>query len=384
MARYKPAPISGGLWSPGVLVLLALMLVGLCFGIARFYKGIGYVSNLTNAYPWGLWVAVDIAAGVALAAGGFVTVFLVHITGRDYYKPIVRPALLTALLGYTVVALGLLVDVGRYWAMWHPLVYWQPNSVLFEIAICVSIYLVVLYHEFLPIIVERYHKTAPFLEYLVLPIKKIMPLLLVCGVVLSCFHQSGLGTLMLIAPTKVHPLWYSPYLPLMFILSAIAVGFPMVVFETVIAANTLKRESDIKLFGALSWHTLFLLGIYMALKIWDMIERGTTSYLLDGSVESNAFMVEVIAGVIIPWLLLWLPQIRRSRRGVFMACSLIVGGVIFNRINVFLVAYSPPFGGHTYYPAIGEIAISAGLIASIMFFYRLGVALFPLLESRTP
>jgi len=153
---HHPYPLKMKFWTPGVLVLLAFMAAGAVAVIARYTGGIGYVSNLSTARPWGLWIGIDVASGVALTAGGFTTAFVAHIAGRHLFEPVVRPALLTAMLGYTFVVLGLLVDIGRSWAIWKPMVYWNFNSVLFEVAMCVMLYLNVLYIEFIPIVVEQF------------------------------------------------------------------------------------------------------------------------------------------------------------------------------------------------------------------------------------
>ena len=212
----------------------------------------------TNQYPWGIWIAIDVASGVALAAGGFTTAALVDIFGTAAATTAcVRPALLTAMLGYTFVVIGLLADLGRYYNVWHPMLptMWQGNSVLFEVGICVMIYLTVLYIEFLPIVVERFNGRVALpgpLRHLQplrsraaasrrpMPARASSSLFIIAGVVLSCLHQSSLGTLMVIAPTKMHPLWYTPISPLLFLLSAIAVGFPMVIFESLLAARSFR------------------------------------------------------------------------------------------------------------------------------------------------
>ena len=137
----KPAPVEAKFWTPGVMVMVALMVTGFVFVIFRYRGGLAAVTNLDTAYPWGLWIGIDVATGVALAAGGFTTAALGHIFGRYQYEAVTRPALLTAVLGYNVVVLGLFVDVGRSWAMWKPIVHWQPNSVLFEVAMCVMIFI---------------------------------------------------------------------------------------------------------------------------------------------------------------------------------------------------------------------------------------------------
>ncbi len=392
---HHAAPIEAKFWTPGVVVLAVLMAAGAAAIAARFIGGIGYVSNLTTARPWGLWIGVDVASGVALAAGGFTTAFLAHIIGRHYYEAVVRPALLTAVLGYTFVVLGLLVDIGRSWAIWKPLLYWNPTSVLFEVAMCVMLYLNVLYLEFLPIVVERFkgRVNLPWpltvlngpvdgllkLADTILP--RIMWIFIIAGVVLSCMHQSSLGSLMLIAPTKLHPLWYTPMLPLLFLTSAIAVGYPMVVFEATLATTSLKLDGEMKILTPLTRITIFLLGLYLALKVGDMVVRGTYVYLLDFTAQTNAFIIEVLFGVIVPWLMLLSPQLRRSRQALFIACTMIVGGVLVNRINVFVVGYRPPISEANYFPAIGEVLVTVGLIAALMFVYRFIVTYLPVLNK---
>jgi Ni/Fe-hydrogenase subunit HybB-like protein len=370
------------------------MAAGAAAVLARFIGGIGYVSNLSTARPWGIWIGVDVASGVALAAGGFTTAFLAHILGRHYYEPVARPALLTAMLGYTFVVLGLIVDIGRSWAIWKPMVYWNFHSVLFEVAMCVMFYLNVLYIEFIPIVVERFkgrvnlpgplsalNGVTEFLLGLADTIlSKLMWLFIIAGVVLSCMHQSSLGSLMLIAPTKLHPLWYTPILPLLFLTSAIAVGYPMVVFETTLATTSLKLDSEMKVLSPLTRITIFLLGVYLALKIGDMVIRGTYVYLLDGTAQTNSFLVEMILGVVVPWIMLLAPAVRSSRRGLFIAATLIVGGVLLNRVNVFVVGYRPPVSENYYFPSVTEILITVGFIAGLMFLYRFLVTYLPVLN----
>ena len=392
----KATPLNKKFWTPGVWVMLCFMITGSIAVVARFTGGIGYVSNLSNARPWGLWVGVDVATGVALAAGGFTTAALAHILGRHTYEPVTRPALLTAALGYTFVVLGLLVDIGRSWAIWKPIFNWNTNSVLFEVAMCVMIYLNVLYIEFFPIISEQFKGKVnlPGLlsglngpGELILSIgdavlDKIMWIFIILGVVLSCMHQSSLGSLMLVAPTKLHPLWYTPMLPLMFLLSAIAVGYPMVVFETTIATSSFKLDSEMKILSPLIRNTIFLLGLYMILKVVDMLVRGSWVYLLDGTSQTNSFLVELVIGVMLPWFMLLSSKVRNSRAGIFTAACLIVGGVIINRINVFIVGFKPPISEGSYFPAIGELLVTFGLIAALMFIYRLAVTFLPVLPGQ--
>ena len=387
-------PVQTKFWTPGVLVLAVFMAAGAAAVLARFIGGIGYVSNLSTARPWGIWIGVDVASGVALAAGGFTTAFLAHILGRHYYEPVARPALLTAMLGYTFVVLGLIVDIGRSWAIWKPMVYWNFHSVLFEVAMCVMFYVNVLYIEFIPIVVERFkgRVTLPgplsalnglaetLLGLADTILSKWMWFFIIAGVVLSCMHQSSLGSLMLIAPTKLHPLWYTPILPLLFLSSAIAIGYPMVVFETTLATTSLKLDPEMQILSPLTRITIFLLGTYLALKIGDMVIRETYVYLLDGTAQTNSFLVEMIFGVIVPWVMLLSPAVRRSRSLLFSACTLIVGGVLLNRINVFVVGYRPPVSENYYFPSVTEILITVGFIAGLMFLYRFFITYLPVLN----
>ncbi len=390
------APVQDKFLTPGVMILLSLMFVGFAFAVVRFLTGIGGVANLNNQFPWGLWVAVDVATGVALAAGGFTTGAIAYVFNRDQYHVVIRPALLTAMLGYTFVVLGLLVDIGRYWNITSPIFNHNGNSVLFEVAMCVMIYLHVLYIEFIPIVVERFQGQVdlpgplaalnPLVEKILAIadkiLGKVMFIFIIAGIVLSCLHQSSLGTLMLIAPYKVHPLWYTPILPLLFLLSAFAAGYPMVTFESIVVAKSFGREPEMEVLTPLAKYMPVLMGLYLVVKIGDMLARGTYTYLLDNSVQSNSFIVEVLFGVVLPFTLLLFRKVRRSPGLLFFASTLFVLGILVNRINVFLVSYTPPYIIDSYFPAVGEIFITVGLIAALMFLYRVFVFIFPVLGSE--
>jgi octaheme c-type cytochrome (tetrathionate reductase family) len=392
----QAAPLQEKFLTPGVMVMLALMAIGGAFTLVRFGFGIGYVSNLNNQFPWGIWVAVDVATGVALAAGGFTTGLIAYIFNRDQYHAVIRPALLTAMLGYTFVVLGLLVDIGRYWNITSPIFNHNPNSVLFEVAMCVMIYLHVLYIEFIPVVIERFKGKAAlpgFLKLLNQPLEKamaiaeralskVMFLFIIAGVVLSCLHQSSLGALMLIAPYKVHPLWYTPILPLLFLLSAFAAGYPMVAFESLLVAKSFDRKPEMEVLTPLARIMPVIMGLYLAVKIGDMIVRGTYVYLLDGTYQTNSFLVELLAGAVLPFVLLLLPKVRRSPGWLFFASTLWVLGILLNRINVFLVSFTPPYKITAYFPAVGEIFITVGLVATLMFLYRVCVFIFPVLGAH--
>ncbi len=394
----RPQPIKARFLTKGTMVLLALSGIGILFYIYRLIFGIGAATNLDDQYPWGIWIAVDVASGVALAAGGFTTAALAEIFHKERYHVLVRPALLTAMLGYTFVVIGLLADLGRYYNVWHPILpsMWQGNSVLFEVGMCVMIYLTVLYIEFLPIVVERFagrvnwprplrwanRLTESFLRIANKTLGRFIFVFIIMGVVLSCLHQSSLGTLMVIAKDKMHPLWWSPMSPLMFLLSAIAVGFPMVIVESISASRSFKLKPERSVLSSIAGYTPILLAVYLGVKIVDLTMRDAWPYLLEGSTRSFMFIFEMLGGVIVPMVMLLLPRIRRSISGLFTAALMVVLGVVLNRINVFLVAYQPLYPTKTYFPSIMEIGVTVGLACVLILAYRWFVMTFPVISGE--
>jgi Ni/Fe-hydrogenase subunit HybB-like protein len=395
---FQAAPLQKKYFTPIVWLLVALAVNGLIFLGLRFWYGLGAVTNLNNQFPWGIWIGIDVAAGVALAAGGFTTAALGHIMHREEYEVVMRPALLTAMLGYTFVALSVAIDLGRYYFIWHPLIMWNGNSALFEVGICVMAYVTVLYIEFIPIVTERFigkvnlpgllsglnKPVDSLLRMLDRGLGKTMFFFIIMGVVLSCLHQSSLGTLMIIAGQKMHPLWQTPVLPLLFLLSAISLGFPMVILESLISARSfgMKPESDI--LSRLARFVGPLLGIYLAFKIGDMVIRQTFVYMLEFSTESVMFTIEVLFGVIIPLRIFMSPKALKSNSLLFAGSALVIFGVLLNRINTFVVAYTPLYATESYFPSIGEISVTVGLVAIEILLFRLFVIHFPIVSKEVP
>lgn len=391
------APVKTRFFTRGTIIVAAVAGIGILGYIYRLVFGLESATNLDNQYPWGIWIAIDVASGVALAAGGFTTAALADIFHKEKYHVIVRPALLTALLGYTFVVIGLLADLGRYYNVWHPMLpsMWQGNSVLFEVGMCVMIYLTVLYIEFLPIVAERFvgrvNLPRPlsvlngvidsWLRVCQRYLGRFISIFIIAGVVLSCLHQSSLGTLMVIAPTKMHPLWYTPISPLLFLLSAIAVGFPMVIFESILASRSFKLMPETKVLSSIARYTPVLLGIYLAMKLGDLTLRDAWPYVFEGSLQSLMYIIEIGLGVIVPIAMLSQSKIRHSVAGLFTAASCVIGGVVLNRINVFLVAYKPLYPVESYFPSVIEIAVTLGLIATLVLVYRFIVMTFPVIAA---
>jgi Ni/Fe-hydrogenase subunit HybB-like protein len=387
----RPTPIKKKFLTTGVIILILLAINGLVFLATRFIFGLGEMTNLCNQHPWGIWIAIDVATGVALAAGGFTSAALGHIIHKERYHVILRPALLTAMLGYTFVAIGVFVDLGRYYSIWHPLIMWNGTSPLFEVGICVMIYATVLYIEFLPIVTERFigkvkwkgilsKPVDSFLRFLDRGLEKTMFIFIIAGVVLSTLHQSSLGTLMVIAGPKMHPLWQTPILPLLFLFSAIAVGFPMIIFESLLASKSLGLKMEMDILSRLAKRVAPLLGIYLAVKLIDMVIRGTYVYLTEINVQSVMFVIEIVIGIIIPLRMLFSEKVLKSPLWLFVSASLVVTGVLLNRINCFLVAYSAPYALDSYFPSVGEISVTVGFIAILVLIYRAFVMFFPIIS----
>lgn len=398
MAEHEhPTPVKTRFLSPGTIVVIALALAGGAAYLYRLVFGLAAATNLDNQYPWGIWISIDVASGVALAAGGFTTAALADVFHKRGFHAIVRPALLTAMLGYTFAVIGLLADLGRYYNVWHPMLpsMWQGDSVLFEVGICVIIYLSVLYIEFLPIVAERFIGRVNLPGPLRLLNNIVNSWLIVCqrflsrfisafiiaGVVLSCLHQSSLGTLMVIAPTKVHPLWYTPILPLLFLMSAIAVGFPMVIFESILASRSFKLKPERELLSSIALYTPVLLAVYLAVKIADLTLRDAVGYVFEGSLQSVMFLIEIGLGVVAPMALLLSRRVRSSLSGLFLASSLVIFGVALNRINVFLISYRPLYPEKSYFPSPFEILVTVGLISTLVLVYRAMVMIFPVIAA---
>lgn len=389
------SPIKRKFFTPGVIILTLLMANGLVFAALRFIFGIGSITNLNNQYPWGIWIGIDVAAGVALAAGGFTTAALVHIFHKDDFHDIVRPALLTAMLGYSFVGLGVFFDLGRYYNIYHPMYMWNGNSVLFEVGICVMAYVTVLYIEFIPIVTERFigrvnlkgilagfnkiiDSTLRVMDRIM---DKALFFFLILGVVLSCLHQSSLGTLMMIAGDKIHPLWQSPVAPLMYLISALAVGFPMVIMESIISSRSFGLKPETEVLAKLGRFVGPILGIYLAFKLGDMAIRETFVYLDEFNLVTVMWSIEILFGVIIPLRMFLWDKVLQSPFWIFVASNLVIFGVLLNRFNNFIIAYTPLYADKAYWPSIGEISVTVGFISLEILLYRIFVMIFPVISQ---
>lgn len=333
--------------------------------IVRFTRGLGTTTALSDTTPWGLWIGFDVMGGVALAAGGFVIAAIVHIFRREKYHHVARPAVLTAMLGYAAVAVGLLYDLGLPWNIWHPTIYWNPHSPLFEVAWCVMLYLTVLILEFLPVVFERtpFQGIYRFLLRLQLP-------LIILGIMLSTLHQSSLGSLMLIMPFRLHALWYTPLLPELFFVSAICLGLAMVIFESTITSWLYERKPETEMLAGLGRLAAFGLAFYLVLRFVDLARLGKLPLLFNLDAATALFLFEIGLCTVVPMILFAVPAVRRNPNGVFVASSLCVFGFVLNRINTSGLAQVWATGS-AYFPTWTEITISLGIVSgfALIFFF---------------
>jgi Ni/Fe-hydrogenase subunit HybB-like protein len=361
------------------LKLVLWMATGLAAaaGAARFVYGLGATTNLSDATPWGLWIGFDVMGGVALAAGGFIMTAAVYVFRLERLHAVVRPAVLTAFLGYVAVAVGLLFDLGLPWNIWHMIAFWNPRSPLFEVGWCVMLYLGVLSLEFFPVPAEEFGALASVRRFLV---RMRLPLV-IAGIGLSTLHQSSLGSLFLIMPDRLAPLWYSPLLPLLFLVSAIALGLMVVIFESHATAYLYRRKPETEALASLGGAARWVLLFYLVLRFGDLAVRGQLGHLTAATWRVALFWVEVATMALVPMALFFVPRIRRTRGGQWTAASLGAAGVVLNRIDVGGLAHLSR--GHALYvPAWTEIAISAGVVAGAGLAFLFFVERFRVWEQR--
>jgi len=357
-------------------IFAAILLSGLYATYLRIFYGLGGSTNLSDKFPWGIWIAFDVMCGVGLAAGGFTLVAMVHIFNIEKYHPVLRPAILTAFLGYVLVVVGLLYDLGRPDRLWHPLVMWNPHSVMFEVAWCVTLYTTVLFLEFLPVVLEKFGLHQP-LQW----IHKISVPLMILGVLLSTLHQSSLGSLFLIVPEKLYPLWYSPILPLLFYVSAIAVGLAMTIFESWHSSRAFGRALELPLLMSMGRVLAVVLSVYLWIRFLDLSHRHAWALLAQNRTETWLFALE-IALLVVPMLLLYQQRVRSSAGRLYACAVMVVFGFITNRLNVGSTGLEAGSGTH-YVPRWSEVAVTLSIVAVGFAIFRMIAQYFPIFEAPT-
>ena len=373
-------------FSPLVWVLLTLMGIAFVVAMVRYIFGIGAISDLSYSYPWGFWISFDLFTGVAISSGGFLMAGTVYILGIKEFQPLLRPSVLTAFIGYIMVAIALLVDLGHPERIWYMMIHWNGTSVLLEIGICVMSYLTVLAIEFAPVVLEglKWEKWAHLIH------KFIMPFVIL-GVVLSTLHQSSLGSLLLIQPAKLHPLWWTPILPIMFFTSAISIGLSMIILESSLSSRYFKRGLETHLLEKLAKAIPIVLVIYLLLKFGELAYSGDLHYLFTSGVMSILFWAEILIGSVTPLIWFSIRRNRQSANGLLIGVIILLVGMILNRFNVSWLAvkhpdplfYLPTFMSNVHYmPTLPEVSVSLGIFAAGILAFGLAAKYFPVFEDE--
>jgi len=357
-------------------VFVVIMALGLYSTIIRYTRGLGATTNMTDQFPWGFWIGFDCLCGVMLAAGGFCIVGAVYLFNVQSLRSVMKPAILTAFLGYLLFIVGLLFDLGRPWFIWHQLIYMNPHSVMFEVGMCVMTYTTVLFFEFLPNVFERFNLKTPIKW-----IHKIYPVLIVAGILLSTLHQSSLGSLYLIMPSKLHPFWYSPALPFFFFGSAVAVGLAMTIFESTQSSKALGRQLELSVLVKLGGALLVALWVNALLRFEDYYRRDMLRQILEPSYEAYFLWLELALSFVVPITLLSFKKVRLSPNGLYLASVVSLFGFITNRLNVSLIGFET-YVGHHYMPKWTEFSVTLMIVAMGFFLFRMAVQYLPIFPKE--
>jgi Ni/Fe-hydrogenase subunit HybB-like protein len=371
-----PAPLGGPLWTPVTKLLAALVALAGVILLVRFIFGIGATTNINDGYTWGIWVVYDVVIGSAFACGGYSVALLVYIFNKGEYHPMVRPALLASLFGYTLAGVGVIFDLGRYWNFWH--IFWpgyaQPNSVMFEVALCISAYILVMWIEFSPAFLEKFGMKDAKKK-----LNKVLFLIIALGTVLPSMHQSSLGSLLVVFGYQVHPLWQTIMLPLLYLMTALTIGFAIVIFEACLSSSGFRRPLELHLIGKLSKVMLGMLVAYLVVRFGDLLVRGALLKMFEPSIKVLMFWVET-ALFVAPLVLLKPESARRNPSKLFIAASSLMLAGFMLRLNSYLIGLETGPGWH-YFPSVSEIMVSIGMIALEVLGYIVLVRYLPILPG---
>jgi len=377
---HAPRPLGGSLLTPFTLLLGVLAAIAGIILLYRLFYGLGAVTNLNDGYPWGIWIAYDVVVGSAFACGGYAMALLVYIFNKGQYHPLVRPALLASLFGYTLAGASVIFDLGRWWNFWH--IFWpgyaQVNSVMFEVAVCISAYIVVMWIEFSPAFLEKWG-----MKDVRQKLNKLLFFFIALGVLLPSMHQSSLGSLLVIFGEQIHPLWQSGMLlPLIYLMTAILLGFAVVIFEATLSSTGFRRQLETPVLAPLAKLMYGLLAAYVVVRVLDLLLRGALGSAFAATWQAFWFWVEM-ACFVVPLATLATDRARRSAGRLFAGAVLLMLGGFLLRINGFLVGYMTGEGWH-YFPSLAELMVTVGLIAFEILAYIYIVRNYPVLPAAQP
>ncbi len=359
-------------------VVAALILIaGAVATFQRFVYGLGYATHLSDDFPWGLWIGFDVISGVGLAAGGFTITAIVYIFNLKKYHCIVKPTVLTAFMGYVLVGTALLWDLGKYYDIWHPLVFGNHHSAMFELGVCVASYTGVLALEFASIALGKFKWLRKPVGFL----KSIYIVLVILGVLISTLHQSSLGTLYVIVPEKLHPLWYSRLLPIYFFFTAVGAGLGMTVVESYLSWRGMGHEAPLPVLANLVRGMVVIQLTFFVAMFEGLIVSHKLGYLVDGSFESGMWWLEMALWVFIPTIIAFRKKWMLTRLGVFTAGFSGVLGFLMNRLNVSMTAFQWS-AKVKYVPSWQEMVVSASFVVVSFIIFAYGVKYFGLFHEE--
>lgn len=370
------APLRRNLVTPLTLVLAALTIIGFYFMALRFIYGLGAVTNLNPGYPWGIWVVLDIFVGTALGCGGFAMAILVYVFNGTVYHPLMRPALLGSVFGYTLGGLAAFTDLGRYWQAYNVLLpwHWQPNSIMFEVGLCLLAYTAVAWIEFAPVVLERFGWLG--LKRL---LERWMFVFIALGILLPLMHQSSFGTVLLSMSTKLSPLWLTVWLPLLFVVSAILMGYAVVMLEAAVVTQSFDLPSEHRLLAQMSRVVGWLTVAWLAVRWADLVGRGAVDLAFAGDLKAVVFWIE--NALFVGAALVFVTRAgRASRRASFAAAAALLLAAVLYRVDALLVGVTP-VGNWTYFPSVPEIMVTVGIISFEILLYLVFIKTFPVLEG---
>jgi Ni/Fe-hydrogenase subunit HybB-like protein len=380
-----PQAIGGRILTRPFRALAALFGIGAMLILYRLATGLGQVTAMNDGYPWGLWIAFDVVTGTALACGGYSVALLVYILNKGKYHPLVRPAILTSALGYTLAGIGVGLDVGRWWSVWRVPVFiwrWNLDSVLLEVALCIMAYTLVLWIELSPAFLEKAEQVrSPAVIRLASRAKpiveKVLLWIIALGILLPTMHQSSLGALMLIAGPRLHPLWNTGWLPLLFLLSCLAMGYAAIVFEAVLSSWLFRSVPERRMLAELGQAMVPLAVAYAGLRLYDLAMRGQIGALFALDLYSVMALLEFALVMVGAFILL--SDARRARLDhLFRAAMLFMLAGSLYRFDTYLVAFRP--GAHwAYFPSVTELLVTVGMISGEIMLYIVIVKVFPIL-----
>jgi Ni/Fe-hydrogenase subunit HybB-like protein len=379
------APVGGRIFTQPFKALAGLAAIGFAVIAFRFFFGLGAATAMNDGYAWGLWIAYDVVTGTALACGGYSLALLVYIMNKGRYHPLVRSAILTSAMGYSIAGFSVMLDIGRWWGAWKvPLFFWRwnLNSVLLEVALCIMAYMVLLWIELSPAFLERGRTTSlPWLRHLSERALGILDRSLIwivaLGILLPTMHQSSLGSLMLIAGPRLHPLWHTPLLPLLFLISCLGMGYGAVIVESSVASRFFGRRAETKMLAGLAAIVMPILVMFAGVRFVDLAARGRLALLFAFDLRSVLALLE-FALVIVAAAMLLRPADRHRAGTLFRSAMLLLAAGALYRFDTYLVAFQPG-PQWSYFPSVGEMLVTVGLVAFEILVYVVLVKQFPIL-----